>query len=70
MNIEEIKQRVKSNQYMYSYHADQERRAEGLTFGQIETALLNRAILEQYPDTGRGESCLTKFIDPWQRGGK
>jgi hypothetical protein len=29
-----------------------------LTFGQIEAALLNGAILEQYPDTGRGESCL------------
>jgi len=29
-----------------------------LTFAQIEEALLNGKILEQYPDTGRGESCL------------
>jgi hypothetical protein len=25
---------------------------------QVEEALLNGQILEQYPDTGRGESCL------------
>lgn len=31
---------------------------DGLTFAQVETALLNGDILEQYLDTGRGESCL------------
>jgi len=29
-----------------------------LTFAQVEEALLNGEILEEYPDTGRGESCL------------
>ena len=29
-----------------------------MTFAQVEEALLNGRILEQYPDTGRGESCL------------
>ncbi|MCD5417790.1 DUF4258 domain-containing protein [Candidatus Bipolaricaulota bacterium] len=29
-----------------------------MTFAQVEEALLNGEILEQYPDTGRGESCL------------
>lgn len=27
-------------------------------FAQVEEALLDGQILEQYPDTGRGESCL------------
>jgi hypothetical protein len=58
MNIEEIRTRVRANEYVYTQHADIERRADELTFSQIEKALLNGQILEQYPDTGRGESCL------------
>lgn len=58
MDIEEIKARVRRNQYVYSHHAELERKAEDLTFAQIEQALLSGSILEQYPDTGRGESCL------------
>jgi len=58
MDIYEIKRRVRANQYMYSHHAEVERKADELTFTQIEEALLSGEILEQYPDTGRGESCL------------
>lgn len=58
MDIEEIKARVRRNQYVYSHHAELERKAEDLTFAQIEQALLSGSVLEQYPDTGRGESCL------------
>jgi len=58
MDIEEIKARVRADEYVYTQHADIERRADELTFAQIEEALLNGEILEQYPDTGRGESCL------------
>jgi hypothetical protein len=58
MDIEEIKARVRDNRYVYSHHAEIERRADGLTFAQVEEALLNSEILEQYPDIGRGESCL------------
>lgn len=58
MDIEEIKAKVRTNQYFYSLHADMERQADGLTLAQVEEALLNGKILEQYPDTGRGESCL------------
>lgn len=58
MDIQEIKDQVRHNRYFYSQHAEIERRAEDLTFAQIEHALLNGEILEQYPDTGRGESCL------------
>ena len=58
MDIDEIKARVRADQYVYTLHAEIERRADGLTFAQIERALLSGKILEQYPDTGRGESCL------------
>ncbi len=58
MDIEEIKARVRADQYVYTSHAEVERKADELTFAQVEEALLNGQILEQYPDTGRGESCL------------
>lgn len=58
MHIEEIQIRVRADAYVYTQHAEIERAADNLTFAQIEAALLNGMILEQYPDTGRGESCL------------
>jgi len=58
MDIEEIKAKVRVNQYVYSHHAEIERQVDELTFGQIEEALLNGEVLEEYSDTGRGESCL------------
>ncbi len=58
MDIEGIKTQVRQNRYVYSHHADLERRADGLTFADVEDALLNGQILEEYDDTGRGESCL------------
>jgi len=58
MDIDQIKEKVRDNQYMYTYHAEIERKADKLTFAQVEVALLNSRILEQYADTGRGESCL------------
>ena len=58
MDLDKIKENVLGNQYVYTDHADTERRIEALTFAQIETAILNAKMLERYPDTGRGESCL------------
>ena len=58
MDTEEIIAKVRCDQYVYTHHADIERRADALTFAQVEEALLNGEILEAYPDTGRGESCL------------
>jgi len=45
MDIEEIKARVRANAYVYTQHADFERRADELTFAQIEIALLSGEIL-------------------------
>lgn len=58
MDLEEIRTKVAAGEYVYSQHADIERRADGLTFSQVEAAIQGGTILEQYPDTGRGESCL------------
>lgn len=58
MTIETIKTLVRNEQYVYSIHAEEERADEGLSVAQVEHALLNGTILEHYPDTGRGESCL------------
>lgn len=58
MDVASIRQKVADGDYVYSQHAEIERQADDLTFGQVEQALLDAEILEQYPDTGRGESCL------------
>jgi hypothetical protein len=58
IDINEIKAKVRADKYVYTHHAEIERRTDELTFAQIEEALLSGEILEQYPDTGRGESCL------------
>ena len=58
MDISEIRQKVLERRYVYSLHAEEQREAEGLAFAQVREALLNAEMLEEYPDTGRGESCL------------
>jgi hypothetical protein len=40
MTIDEIKEKVEKNQYEYTLHAEIERRADDLTFYQIEEAIL------------------------------
>lgn len=49
MQIEFIKQQVQVGQFRLSIHAE---------IRQIVDAILNDEILENYSDTGRGESCL------------
>ncbi len=58
MNISEIKGLVAAGLYVYSIHAEIERKMDELSFEEIEMALLSGKILEDYFDTGRGESCL------------
>lgn len=58
MNLEEIKEKILKNEYDYTLHAEIERKADDLTFSQIELAILGGEVLERYPDDGRGESCL------------
>ena len=49
---------VENQNYLISIHADDERLADGLTVAELETALTNCEIIEQYPEDPRGESCL------------
>jgi hypothetical protein len=58
LNIDWIRQQVKDNIFYFSRHGDQERQHENLTVTEIRESLLNGMIVEQYPDTGRGKSCL------------
>ena len=53
-----IHDRVRADELYFSLHGDQERQAENLTIADIKEALASGTILEQYEDTGRGESCL------------
>jgi hypothetical protein len=56
--IDWIVEKVRQAEYYFSRHGDKERQNENLTVAEVEEALLLGRILEQYEDTGRGESCL------------
>ena len=58
MEIREIKAKVERDEYEISFHAEKERYAEGITTSDIETAIYNGRILEDYVDDPRGPSCL------------
>ncbi len=58
MDIDWIRQRIRLGEYFFSKHGDQERQNDNLTISEVKEALLSGRILEQYQDTGRGESCL------------
>lgn len=58
IDIDWIREKVKQSEYYFSKHGDQARQDDNLTVIEVEESLLTGRILEQYPDTGRGESCL------------
>jgi len=58
ITIEWVKERISKNEYYYSRHADTERMNDDLTIAEVEAAILNGRIIEEYEDTGRGESVL------------
>ena len=58
MEIREIQEKVRKGEYEISFHAEKERYAEDITIPDLETAILNGGILEDYPDDPRGPSCL------------
>ena len=53
-----IKQCIEKQHYRYSRHGDRERQIDGLNLAEVEQAMASGRIIEQYADTGRGESCL------------
>jgi len=58
MDIEEIKKKIRNDEYQISFHAEKERYAEDISIDNMEKAILNGQILEDYPDDPRGPSCL------------
>jgi hypothetical protein len=58
LTLKWIHEKVQKDQYLLSLHADEERRADGLDIEDLEEALLNGKILEDYPEDTRGASCL------------
>jgi Domain of unknown function (DUF4258) len=58
MDIDVIKAKVLANEFLLSAHADHEAADENIDIAEICHAIFNGEILEEYADTGRGESCL------------
>ncbi len=58
MDIEWIQRNVRSGKYEFSGHAEDEREAEKILIADVEGALLNGEILEDYPNDPWGPSCL------------
>jgi hypothetical protein len=58
LSEKDIRNSITKSNYYFSNHGDQERQNDNLTILEVEEAALNGRILEYYPDTGRGESCL------------
>ena len=58
IKLADIQALVRAGDYYFSKHADIEKQNDELRITEIEEALLNGTLIEQYQDTGRGSSCL------------
>ena len=58
MDLGVIQSKIGAGEYEVSRHAEVEREHDNLSLAQVKEAIQNGRIIEQNPDTGRGESCL------------
>ena len=58
MNIARMRTLVAEGRYTYSKHAERERELDMIYTWELEDALKNGEIIEDYPDDPRGASCL------------
>lgn len=58
MTIDEIKRLIREGRYEVSIHAQQERLEDDLDLEEIESAVLQGDLIEDYPTDPRGPSCL------------
>ena len=58
MSIDAIKRLIREGRYEVSIHAQQERLEDDLDIEEIETAVLQGGLIEDYPTDPRGPSCL------------
>ncbi|MBI3268321.1 MAG: DUF4258 domain-containing protein [Planctomycetes bacterium] len=49
LSIEWVRARVRASEYLFTLHADEERRNDSLDILEVETAMLSGTILEDYP---------------------
>ena len=61
MNINrfnDIKQKLRANQFDLSWHAEKEKQQDKITYFEIDEAFEHLEIIEDYCDDPRGHSCL------------
>lgn len=57
-DISWIQSKTRKCEYFWTRHGEQERQNDNLAIEEIEEALINGIVLEQYQDDIRGKSCL------------
>ncbi|MGZ8453904.1 MAG: DUF4258 domain-containing protein [Candidatus Binatia bacterium] len=58
MDARKIRNLVRDGNYEFSIHAERERQADRITVLELEVALTNCEIIEDYQNDPRGPSCL------------
>ncbi|MBI5208233.1 MAG: DUF4258 domain-containing protein [Candidatus Firestonebacteria bacterium] len=58
LDIEKIRRLIANGKYEYSKHAERERELDEIYSWELEEALSNSEIIENYSDDPRGKSCL------------
>ena len=58
MTIEKIRRKIREGRYEFTAHAQQERLEDDLDIAEIEAAILDGEVIEEYPNDPRGPSCL------------
>jgi hypothetical protein len=58
MDFRDLKEQFGQGNYEISFHAEKERYAEDISLSDIEAAIANGEILEDYLNDPRGGSCL------------
>jgi hypothetical protein len=58
MDVGAIRRSVAEGKYEFSKHAEREREADMISTAELEEAMSNCEIIEEYPDDPRGASCL------------
>ena len=58
MHVEKVRRLVSEGKYELSKHAERERELDMITMKELEEALKNCEIIEEYPEDSRGASFL------------
>jgi hypothetical protein len=58
VDAQTIRNLVRAEKYEFSKHAEKEREADQITMSELEHALVDCDMIEEYPNDPRGPSCL------------